>query len=148
MTDPATDDPLLRLLAFAHPAWMVASIALAALTLRAGLRLRRTRVRRTRRPPNLRARHVRLAKPAVLLIGVGFLAGPASALWLRDWKPLHTFHAWLGLLAAVLFASAAVIGRRLERGGRRTQVETHGIVGGVAVLVAAIAAVAGFVLLP
>ena len=83
----------------------------------------------------------------MVLIGVGFLAGPASALWLRDWTPFASFHSWLGLLAALLFALTAVLGRRLER-GRGRPIQAHALLGGAAVLVAAVAAVAGFVLLP
>jgi hypothetical protein len=126
---------------------MLASIALAGLALRAGLRLRRRRVARARRPKDLLHAHLVLAKPAVILVGVGFLAGPVSAYWLRGWTPFGTFHAWLGLLAAGLFATAALLGRRLER-GRGRPVEAHAIAGGLAFLVAAVAAVAGFVLLP
>ncbi len=135
------------MLAFLHPVWMLTSIALCALALRAGLQLRRARRGRARRRAETRRRHLRLAKPAVALIWIGFLAGPLSSAWLRDWTPFGTFHAWLGLVAALLFGSAAWIGRGLER-GRSRAVELHGWLGGLAVLLAAVAAVAGFVLLP
>ena len=127
---------------------MVASIAVALLALRAGLALRRTRIRRKRRTPGLLRAHLRFAKPAVALVVVGFAAGPISAVWLRGWAPLATFHAWLGVIAAGLFVAAALLGRRLERPGGSRPVDAHGLLGGVAVLFAAVAAVAGFVLLP
>jgi len=107
---------------------MVASLGVVALALRAGLRLRRARFGREPKTPDLRRTHLRLAKPAVALICVGFLAGPISALWLRGWTPLATFHAWLGMLAAA--------------------VDAHAILAGLAVLAAAVAVVAGLVLLP
>ena len=91
--------------------------------------------------------HLRLAKPAVVMIGVGFLAGPLSALWLRDWTPFGSFHAWLGGLAVILFATTAILGRRLEH-GRGRPVEAHAILAGLAVMAAAVTAVAGFILLP
>jgi hypothetical protein len=126
---------------------MLASIALAGLTLRAGLALRRARLGRTPRDPALRRRHLRIAKPAVALVLAGFVAGPVSAVWLRGWDAFETFHGVLGLAVAALFLAAAVIGRRLER-GRSRAFEAHARLGALAVLGALVAAVAGFVLLP
>ena len=120
---------------------------LCAVALRAGLALRRTRVKRTRRTADLLRAHLRVAKPAVVLVAIGFAAGPISAFWLRDWRPISTFHSWLGIVAFGLFVSAGLLGRRLER-GRGGPVEAHAISGGLALLFAAVAAVAGFILLP
>jgi hypothetical protein len=66
---------------------------------------------------------------------------------LRDWTPFGSFHAWIGLLAAGLFAATALAGHRIETGQSRA-FDAHALLGGVAVLAAAVAAVAGFVLLP
>ncbi len=126
---------------------MTVAIALLALALRAGLRLRRSRLGPARRTPALRGRHLRLAKPGVALLLLGFAGGPLSALWLRDWTPFGSFHAWLGVLAAGCFASAALLGRRLER-GRSRAFDLHALLGGLGLLAAAVAAVAGFALLP
>jgi hypothetical protein len=126
---------------------MVASLGFVALALKAGLRLRRARFGREPVTPDLLRTHLRVAKPAVVLICVGFLAGPISVFWLRGWEPFTTFHAWLGTLAAALFVAVAVLGRRLEqRIGR--PVNAHAILASLAVLVAAVAVVAGLVLLP
>ena len=126
---------------------MLISLALALLTLRAGLALRRARLGRAPLDPGLRRRHLRLAKPAVTLILAGFVGGPLSALWLRGWDPFTSFHGVLGLTVASLFAATALLGRRLER-GRSRAFEAHARLGALAVLGAALAAVAGFVLLP
>ncbi len=126
---------------------MTATLLLAAMTLRLGLRLRRMRQQSHRRPPELRRRHLRFAKATVSLVGIGFLAGPLSALLLRDWTPFGTLHAWVGSAVAALFLAAAVIGRRLERGESRAP-GIHGLLGLLAVLGGALAAIAGFVLLP
>jgi hypothetical protein len=126
---------------------MVASLGVVALALRAGLRLRRARFGREPRTPDLRRAHLRFAKPAIALIGVGFLSGPISAAWLRDWTPFATFHAWLGILAAALFLAVAIVGRRLEQ-HRGRPADAHAILAGLAVLAAAVAVVAGLVLLP
>jgi len=126
---------------------MVASLGVVALALRAGLRLRRARFGREPRTPDLRRTHLRFAKPAIALICVGFLAGPISAFWLRDWTPFATFHAWLGVLVAALFLAVAIVGRRLEQ-HRGRPADAHAILAGLAVLAAAVAVVAGLVLLP
>ncbi len=126
---------------------MVASLGVVALALRAGLRLRRSRFGREPRTPDLLRAHLRLAKPAVALICVGFLAGPISVFWLRGWEPFTTFHAWLGILTAALFIGVAILGWRLER-HRGRPVDAHAILAGLAVLAAAVAVVAGLVLLP
>ena len=78
---------------------------------------------------------------------LGFIAGPTSAVALRDWEPLRTFHGWLGVLVAGLFLAAATLGRRLET-GRSRAFDAHALLGLLALLGAAVAAVAGFVLLP
>ncbi|MBW2232696.1 MAG: hypothetical protein JRG92_16480 [Deltaproteobacteria bacterium] len=123
------------------------SLALVALALRAGLEMRRRRHAGERRGRELVARHLRLAKPAVYMIAAGFLGGPLSAWWLRGWTPGRTFHAGLGVVAAALFLSAGVMGHRILRGKSRA-VDAHGWLGLLGMLVAAVAAVAGFVLLP
>jgi hypothetical protein len=145
--DPTGHDELLRWLAWAHPAWMAASLAAAAGALRLGLRLRRARLAGRRREPGLLRRHLRLAKPAVALVAIGFAGGPLSAVLLRGWTPFERLHGWLGLAALALFGAAAWLGLRLER-GRDRRAALHGLLGLAAVLAGAIAALAGFVLLP
>ncbi|MGH0033357.1 MAG: DUF4079 family protein [Myxococcota bacterium] len=144
--DPAARDPLLRALAYLHPAWMVLSLLLAFAALRLGLRIRRARAARTPLRA-VRAAHLRVARPAVVLLVAGLVGGPLSAVWLRGWEPLRTFHGVAGLLAGALFVVAAVQGRRLERGDGGARA-AHARAAALASLVAAVAAVAGFVLLP
>jgi len=126
---------------------MVASLGAVALALRAGLRLRRARFGRERRTPDLVRAHVGVAKPAIAATCVGFLAGPISAAWLRDWTPFATFHAWIGMIAVGLFLAVAALGWRLER-QRGRPVDAHAALAALAVLAAAVAVVAGMVLLP
>lgn len=126
---------------------MLISLGLAALALRIGLQMRRARRRRLRRPRGARRRHLRLAKPGVVMLLVGFAGGPLSMAWLRGRDPFDTAHALAGSVAVVLFSAAALVGRRLER-GRSRAVELHAVLGLLAMLVAAAAAAAGFVLLP
>jgi hypothetical protein len=126
---------------------MIGSTLLCGVALRAGLLLRRSRRFRKRRPPGAREAHLRYAKPAVVALLVGFVAGPVSAALLRNWQPLHTFHGVVGLLTAALFVATAVLGRRLERGPVRP-FDAHAITGLLAMLGALVAGVAGFVLMP
>ncbi len=126
---------------------MAFSLALAVLTLRAGLALRRARRGRAARDPRLRVRHLRLAKPAVACVLVGFVGGLVSAVLLRGWTVFGSFHGGLGLAVVMLFAATAVLGRRIEL-GRARAFEAHAWLAALAVLGAALAAVAGFVLLP
>jgi hypothetical protein len=126
---------------------MLAAVVACGITLRLGLQLRRARRFRQRRPADLRKRHLRFAKPAVAAIAFGFLIGPISAVWLRDWEPLRTFHALVGIIAALLFGAAAVLGRRIEK-HRSRDFDTHAILGLLAMLAALVGTVAGFVLLP
>jgi len=126
---------------------MLASLLLTLAALRAGLGLRRARRGLSRRDPSQRARHLRLAKPALWLVLVGFAGGPLSMAWFRGERPFATAHAFLGLTAAALFVATATFGLRLER-GRSLAFDAHALLGVLAMLAAAIAAVAGFVLLP
>jgi hypothetical protein len=126
---------------------MVLSLACALLALRAGLAMRRRRLHGGSHSPELLRRHLALAKPAVVLVLIGFAAGPVSAVRFRGWEPFDSLHALLGGLAASLFAAAAWIGWGLER-RRGGSASTHGALGLAAVLFAALASMAGFVLLP
>jgi hypothetical protein len=126
---------------------MLTGLGVAALALRSGLRLRRARRAGAPRRPELRRSHLRLAKPAAVLVLVGFAGGPISWVWLRGGEPFGTFHGWVGVTVAALFAAAAVLGHRIEEGKSRG-FDAHAACGAAAVLLGALAAVAGFVLLP
>jgi uncharacterized membrane protein YedE/YeeE len=148
--DPAGRDDLAFWLAHLHPAVMLVALALAGLALRQGLAMRRRRIRGEPPKRSLLAAHLKLAKPAVLLVVLGLLSGPVSAVWLRGWSPFGTLHGWLAVAAAGLFVAAAVQGHRLEEGRVRREdgANGHGLLGTVAMLLAAVAAAAGMVLLP
>ena len=147
MSDPASHDALTRVLAYGHPLWMSVALATAAVAARSGLRMRRARRLGTGRDPTARARHLRLAKAAVVLIALGAAGGPLSMVWLRGRDPFETAHAAVALVALSLFFATAWLGRRLER-GRGRSLDAHALVAALALLCAGVAAVTGFVLLP
>ena len=144
---PEEPDALVRALAWAHPTWMLLSIGAVGIALRRGLRLRRARKAGVRRAPEWRRRHLLVARPAVAAMLLGFALGPVSAVALRGFEPFDTFHGAVGVAVAALFASTAWLGHQLARGRSRAQ-DLHALLGGLGVLFAALAAVAGFVLLP
>jgi hydrogenase-4 membrane subunit HyfE len=126
---------------------MLSSLVLAGLALRVGLVMRRRRQQGARREAALILRHLRWAKPAVILILIGFVGGPISSYLLRGWQPFERLHGYLALLVVGLFSITGVLGLRLER-GRGRPVEAHAWLALIAMLAAAVTAVAGFVLLP
>jgi hypothetical protein len=126
---------------------MALCLLLAATALRAGLSLRRARIARRPPPAGARRRHLRVAKPAVALICVGFAGGLISAVWLRGMTPLASFHGLLGVAALTLFLATWRQGARLERGDGQVRA-LHARLGAGALLLAVAAALAGFVILP
>jgi hypothetical protein len=126
---------------------MTVSIACAALALRSGLALRRGRRGGGRRGSDDVRCHLARAKPAVVLLAVGFAGGPLSMAWLRDRTPFESAHGRIGLVAAALFLATAVLGRRLER-ARARPLDAHALLAVLALLAAGLAAATGLVLLP
>jgi hypothetical protein len=126
---------------------MLLALGLVFLALRRGIELRRQRQLGARGRGGLIEKHVALARPALILLFIGLVTGPLSAVFLRDWSPLRTLHGWLGVCAAIAFASTGWLGARLHD-GRSRAVELHARLALAAILFAALAAVAGFVLLP
>jgi hypothetical protein len=141
------DSTILRLLAFVHPAWMVSTLAMAIATARLGLEIRRGRMSGRRVSGDLRARHLRFGKRTLVMVGVGFLAGPISMTLLRDQSPFDSFHGILGIVVLGLFAWTGWSGRALA-GGNRDARDIHRIAAASSVAAAMLSAVAGFILLP
>ena len=79
---------------------MILGISLAFLAMRAGLKLRQGRTQAGTRTRAMRDAHLRLAKPAVVVVVVGFAAGVASAYFLR-----YAVFAMTSLPVGVIVAS-------------------------------------------
>ena len=145
--DPTGHDRLAFYLAYLHPLWMLGSLALVLATLRRGLALRRARKRGLRRTAEAYRRHLRLAKPALVLLGFGYAAGIASSVLLRGWDAFGTVHSLIASAALAVLLTTGTLGWRLEH-GRSRAVEWHARFAALAVLLAAAAIGTGLVLLP
>ncbi len=145
--DPTGLDPVAFYLAYLHPLWMLGSLALAAAALRAGLALRRARRLGKQRTAESYRRHLRRAKPALVLLVLGFAGGIASSLGLRGWDAFGTAHGLVASAALASFLATGTLGWRLEH-GRSRAVEWHARLAALSVLLAAAAIGTGFVLLP
>jgi hypothetical protein len=137
----------LRLLAFMHPAWMLLSLVTAIATARLGLEIRKLRLAGEPAGAPRRRRHLRLGKLTLLMVAVGFVAGPLSMILLRDRAIFDSFHSILGIIVAGLFAWTGWSGRALARGNQEAR-DIHRIAAGSSMAVAFASAVAGFTLLP
>ena len=126
---------------------MLGSLTLAAAALRAGLALRRARRLGQRRSVEAYRRHLRRAKPALVLLALGFAGGLASSVFLRGWDAFGTAHSLVASAALASFLATGTLGWRLEHGQSRA-VEWHARLAAPSVLLAAAALGTGFVLLP
>jgi uncharacterized membrane protein len=95
----------------------------------------------------MRPRHLRFAKLALAMLLIGAVAGSFSWVWLRGGELLGTFHGWVGLVVVALIVTTAALGHQLERGASRA-FDAHALAGALVVLIAALSAMAGLVLLP
>lgn len=134
-------------LAYGHPLVMAVTLGIVIFALRLGLKLRKSRQGQGRRVATDRAQHLLFGKIAVALICVGAIGGPLTMRLVRDEKLFQSFHAWISVLVVLLFVATAIVGKKLENGERSVR-EIHARLGVMAFLAAAVAAVAGFILLP
>jgi len=141
------DATILRVLAFVHPAWMVASLVMAIVTARLGLEIRRRRRKGHPVGSDLRSRHLRFGKRALSMIAFGFLLGPASMFFLRDRSPFDSFHGIVGVIVFGLFLWTGWSGRALAAGKPDAR-EVHRIAAASSIAAAMLSVVAGFILLP
>jgi hypothetical protein len=133
--------------AYLHPAVATVTLLLCFTALRQGLKQRTQRLRRITAPAGNLKRHSTLGPWAVGLFAVSLVGGLGSAVVVRGWAPLATWHGKLALGAAVLFGVVWLVGRKLLAGERR-HANTHGVLGLVALFIAGIAAMLGISLLP
>jgi hypothetical protein len=135
----------MRWLAYLHPLAMLMILALGLAALREGLRMRRLRLRRR---PCDSGRHLRLARPFVVLVALGYGSGLASMAWLRGEELYASPHAALTSAALVALVVAGALGLRLQRQPGPTVRLIHLVCGSTGMLLALAAAVAGFDILP
>ncbi len=119
-----------ELLSFIHPVWQCVGIVLGFMTLREGLALRK--LRRTRAGDEVgatrRARHVRLGKRCVWIIGSGYVLGMGELWFIRQEPLLRSAHFYFATLAVALLFWGALYGFAMVRGtaSYRERRELHG----------------------
>jgi hypothetical protein len=133
--------------AYLHPAVATVALLLCFVALRQGLKQRKQRLRRITAPEGNLKRHSKLGPWAVGLFGASLVGGLGSAVVVRDWAPLATWHGKLAVGAALMFGTVWLLGRKLLEGERR-RANTHGVLGLLALFLAGIAAMLGISLLP
>ncbi|MEW5742645.1 MAG: DUF4079 family protein [Myxococcota bacterium] len=134
-------------LAYAHPALATVTLLLCFVVLRQGLAQRRQRLTKVTAPAGNLKRHSTLGPWAVGLFLASLVGGLGSAVALRGWTPLGTWHGRLALGAAALFGLVWLLGRRLLANDKRLA-NSHGLLGLVALFLGGIAAMLGISLLP
>jgi hypothetical protein len=135
------------LLIYAHPLLATASLLFAFFVFRDGFAQRKQRLSRIAASPASRPRHIKRGPWAVGLIGVSALGGLGSAVVLREWAPLGTFHGKLGLFTALMFSSLWWLGRRLVAHDKQLA-GRHGVLGLLALFAAGLTGLLGISLLP
>lgn len=143
MSDRYADE--VRLLAYLHPLAMVVILVLGVLVVREGIGLRRARLTRRRRDT---LRHRRLGRLFVVLVVLGYVSGLASLAGLRDAQIFASTHAGLTSAALAAFLIGGTLGLRLERRVHPVLRTLHLLLGAGGLLVALLAGVAGFAILP
>lgn len=135
------------LLAYAHPLVASVGLVLAFFVFRDGFAQRRQRVLRRQAPEGSRKRHVKQGPWVVALSVLSLVGGLGSAVVLRDWAPLATWHGRLGLLSVLGFLGLWRLGRQLvpETGPLAPK---HGLLGLLTLFVAGLTGVLGLSLLP
>lgn len=134
-------------LAFVHPIFAAAVLLFCFLQLRSGLQLRTLRTRKVQPPPGTLKRHSRSGPWALGLFAASAVGGAGSAVVLREWTPLGTWHGRLGLAAVLLYAVVWVMGRKLLA-GEKQHAHLHGVLATLALFVGGICALLGLDLLP
>lgn len=133
--------------AYLHPAMATVALVLCFVVLRQGLAQRRQRLRKVAAPVGTLKRHTALGPWAVGSFLASAVGGVVSAVLLRGWAPLATWHGKLALGAAVLFVVVWLLGRKLLR-RQKQHANAHGVLGLLALFLGGVAALLGLSLLP
>jgi hypothetical protein len=136
-----------ELLIYGHPLLATVSLVLAFVVFRDGLAQRKQRLIRLQAPPNSRPRHLRLGPWSVGLIALSAVGGLVSAVLLRKWEALGTFHGKLGLTTTVMFLLMWWLGRRLVANDKQLA-GRHGVLGLLAMFAGGLTGLLGISLLP
>lgn len=134
-------------LAYLHPAIAGLTLLLGFVMLRMGLAQREQRTRKKTAPMGNLKRHATLGPWVIGLYVVSAFGGVGSAILLRGWKPLATWHGRVAVIGALGFVGVWWLGKKLLS-GERAQANLHGVLGLLALFLGGISALLGISLLP
>ncbi len=90
-----------ELLIYLHPLLATVTLFLAFLVFSDGFAQRKQRLRRIPAPASTRTRHIKLGPVTAALFCLSWIVGLCSAVLLRKWEPLATFHGKLALISTL-----------------------------------------------
>jgi hypothetical protein len=132
---------------YVHPFIGTLALLLAFFVYRDGFAQRKQRLRRIPAPQGSRARHARLGPWSMALMILSAGTGLLTAVLVRNWKLLGSFHGWMGLGTVGIFVALWLLGRKLvEKGG--PSANTHGVLGLLSLFAGGLTGVLGISLLP
>ena len=143
---------MIDLLPFVHPIWQCVGIILGFVTLREGLALRKLRRNRVSDGAHAtrRARHVRLGKSCLWILGSGYFLGLGELAFIRQEPIFRSAHFYFATLAVALLVWGGLYGFAMVRGtaSYRERRELHGFLLPLALFLLVGVGVLGLTLLP
>ncbi len=136
-----------ELLPYAHPLVGTLTLLLAFIVFRDGFAQRKQRLSRIPARPASRQRHVKWGPWSTGLMVSSALLGIGSALYLRNWKFLASWHGKLGVTTVLMFLIMWWLGRRLNAGEKQLA-GNHGVLGLLALFAGGLTGLLGISMLP
>lgn len=136
-----------ELLPYGHPLLGTLTLVLAFFVFRDGFAQRKQRLSRIPATAASRQRHLKFGPWSAGLMVVSALGGIVSAIYLRNWKFLASFHGKLGVATVLMFLIMWWLGRRLAAGEKQLAAN-HGILGLLALFAGGLTGLLGISMLP
>ena len=136
-----------ELLPYVHPLVGTLTLLLAFAVFRDGFAQRKQRLSRVPASAGSRSRHVKWGPWSSALMVLSAVLGIGSAIFLRNWKLLASFHGKLGVATVLMFLVMWWLGRRLNAGEKQLA-GNHGVLGLLALFAGGLTGLLGISMLP
>ena len=136
-----------ELLPYVHPLVGTLTLLLAFIVFRDGFAQRKQRLSRIPATAASRQRHVKWGPWSAALMVSSALLGIGSALYLRNWKFLASWHGKLGVTTVLMCLIMWWLGRRLYAGEKHLA-GNHGVLGLLALFAGGLTGLLGISMLP